>query len=94
MKNKISVLISEIIELAINKIDPNDNFHHYVSVATYDCGGSWQVWLDFGKAGARTTHEVLINGNDYLESRTLQSTLLKVKKELKSKTSSISLRAR
>lgn len=91
MKDQTAELIAQIIDLTIIRLNYNqDKF--YVSVSTYDCGGTWQVWLDYGKSGSKPTHEVLIDNTAHFEARTLRSTLKRVLKELKRKDSSISLR--
>lgn len=94
MKSKISNLIADISSTALQRVDNGDMFQHYVSVVIFPCHGGWQVWLNFDEHGNHATHEILINDEFCFEGKELQSTLLKVLKQLKNKNSRISIRAR
>jgi alkyl hydroperoxide reductase subunit AhpF len=80
LSNKtISKLITQIQDKALERLTGSLNFENYVSLTVYDCGGTWQAWLDFGKSGKKTTHEILLDGKEYVEGRTLRSTIIRLK---------------
>lgn len=65
-KQTIEGIIGEIIDTACErlKFELGDK---YVCVCVYDCGGAWQVWLNWGRSGKKPSGEVLVNGNECYE---------------------------
>lgn len=75
VKQTVEGLISEIIEVASDRLgfEIDDK---YVCMCIYDCGGSFQVWLNWGKSGRPATDEVLVNGSSHYEG-ILEGSLIK-----------------
>jgi hypothetical protein len=90
MKTKTSDLVAKIIDTAALRIG-FDTDKYYVSVSIYDCGGSWQAWLDYGKSGQKPTKEVFIDNINLFEDRTLDGVLKQVLSKIKNYESSIKL---
>jgi hypothetical protein len=71
----ISAMIAEIINLATDKTQINTDIN-FISVGIYDCGGSWQVWLQFGKSGYLSkVKDVCLDQEVYFEAKTLVKAL-------------------
>lgn len=64
LKQTVESLISAIIAEASDKLgfEMDDK---YVAVCVYNCGGSWDVWLNWGISGHKAHGEVLVNGSEY-----------------------------
>jgi TFIIF-interacting CTD phosphatase-like protein len=90
----VGKLISETQDKALARltIDPTLLFDYYVSLTVYDCGGTWQAWLDYGKSGEKPTHEVVVDGREYVEGKTLRGAIIKLRKQVLDKDISISIR--
>lgn len=90
----ISKLISETQDKAVERltIDPINLFDYYVSLTVYDCGGTWQAWLDYGKAGSKTTHEVIVDRSEYVEGKTLRSAVIRLRKRVFDMDTNLSIR--
>ncbi len=85
-------LISKIIDIAANRIG-EDTDKYYVSVGMYNCVGSWQTWLNFGESGVlETPSSVIIDGESFVEDKTLNKSLLKLKKAISNNKSEVIIR--
>jgi hypothetical protein len=75
----IGQLITQTQDKALMRLCNGPNCNYYVSLTVYDCGGTWQAWLDFGKSGKKTTHEVIVDGHEYVERSTLRNVIIRLR---------------
>jgi hypothetical protein len=81
---KISTIISQIIDLASDKLNI-DYDTQYISVGLYDCGGTWQAWIthDYSGEGLRKYKGVYIDDSSYVEGNTIIDALQCLKDAIK-----------
>lgn len=90
MKNKVELLFTKIIDTVYKKY-PGDMDNNYVAVSVYDCGGSYQVWLCYGKSGQSANYDLHVNDKKYFERNSLSLALKAMLKELYTKDTKFTL---